>query len=120
MAKPLDTRGLDAFIAGLDLYVEVGVLVELDQFLQPGWSYRRHDRHVEVEGPDDRHWVPGVGRLIRVVSYTRGSLHRATDDGSIELVCWRARDGRGFRIVFKRRASAQGQQPREDDLANLE
>ena len=93
---------LDEFVAGIDLYVETGLLVELDEFLKSGWRYRNEERFVVVEGPDDRTWLPGVSRLIHVLSYTRGSLHRQRPDNTIELVAWRSSDGRGFRVVFER------------------
>ncbi len=93
---------LDELVRTIDLYVETGILVELDKFMKPGWSYRQQGTSIVVAGPDDSKWLPGVSRLIHVLAYARGSMHRGCDDHTIELVAWRSRDGRGFRVVFER------------------
>ena len=99
--RPLQFGHIDAFISSLELYVEKGVLVELDHFLPEHWSFTLDGSTVVVAGPDGRDWLPQVGKLIFALGYTKGSVHRERDDGSIELVSWRS-DGRAFRIVFVR------------------
>lgn len=98
-------RAWDWVAALIEVRRELGVDVELDHFLLEGWSWRVDGGVYAISGPDGPTWLPEVCRLMAALAYAEGCIWR-TVDSAVELVTWRA-DAVGFRLAFKRQASAR-------------